>query len=317
MPPLARPDQAAPPARRGGRAPPAPRAPGRAPRWRRPWPRGRSRQRAKPRSPKPRTPRPCSTPTQAGTARRCHRTAPLILRQLKHRRHRHEEQQGQADRDGDRVEEGRADGHLLLGDRLVEEREDGAEQHDEGEADEQDVVEQERALPPERRVDAARRAQAVAPPGDEPEADDDHGEEEPDQERPEGRLGEGVHRLMTPERVRKVPRMVRAKVAIEQREVPHPQQSPALLDQDRVQVGGAAQPRQEGGVLDRVPAPEAAPAEHLVGPPGAEDDARPTGRSRRRASSAGISICHRSPTRPVASMPTAKANGTVKPTKPR
>ena len=58
-----------------------------------------------------------------------------------------------------------------------------------------------------------------------------------------------------------------------QREVPHPHQPAPLLDQHRVQVGRAAQPGQQRGVLDRVPAPEAAPAEHLVGPPGAEHDA--------------------------------------------
>ena len=56
------------------------------------------------------------------------------LAPAEHRRDRHEEEQGEAGRDGDRVEEGRADGHLLLGDRLVEERVHGAEQHDEGEA---------------------------------------------------------------------------------------------------------------------------------------------------------------------------------------
>src|SRR3546814_11507871 len=40
-----------------------------------------------------------------------------------------------------------------------------------------------------------------------------------------------------------------------------------------VEVGGAREPRQQRRVLDRVPAPEAAPAEHLVAPPRAEDDA--------------------------------------------
>ena len=40
-----------------------------------------------------------------------------------------------------------------------------------------------------------------------------------------------------------------------------------------MQVGGAGQPRQEACVLDRIPSPDAAPAEHLVAPPAAEDDA--------------------------------------------
>src|SRR5664280_838142 len=38
-------------------------------------------------------------------------------------------------------------------------------------------------------------------------------------------------------------------------------------------VGGRGQPGQQRGVLDRVPSPKAAPAEHLVTPPGPEHDA--------------------------------------------
>ena len=79
--------------------------------------------------------------------------------------------------------------------------------------------------------------------------------------------------VMTPERVRKVPRMVRAKVAMDSERFQTRMQAAPFLDQHRVQVGGAAQPGQQGGVLHRVPAPEPAPAEHLVGPPGAEHDA--------------------------------------------
>ena len=59
----------------------------------------------------------------------------------------------------------------------------------------------------------------------------------------------------------------------EQAEVPDPQHPSALLDEHRVDVGRARQPRQEAGVLHRVPRPHAAPAEHLVAPPAAEQDA--------------------------------------------
>ncbi len=58
-----------------------------------------------------------------------------------------------------------------------------------------------------------------------------------------------------------------------QREVPHPHQAPAFLDEDRVQVGRPAEPRQQGRILHRVPAPETTPAEHLVRPPGTQHDA--------------------------------------------
>ena len=188
MPPLARPTRPAPPpdvpgARRAHRQHEGAGRP-----WRPPWRRGRSRRAwPMPRRPNATHTTTVSTPIHAGMARRCHSTAAAHLAPAEHGRHRHQEEQGQADRDGHRVEEGRADRHLLLGDRLVEQREDGAEQDDEGEADEQHVVEEEGALPTERRVDAARRAQPVAAPGDETEADDDHGEEEADQQRPERR----------------------------------------------------------------------------------------------------------------------------------
>ena len=59
----------------------------------------------------------------------------------------------------------------------------------------------------------------------------------------------------------------------EQRQVPHPQHPPAFLHEHRVDVRGGGQPRQQAGVLDRVPRPHAAPAEHLVAPPAAEQDA--------------------------------------------
>ena len=59
----------------------------------------------------------------------------------------------------------------------------------------------------------------------------------------------------------------------QQRQVPHSEHAPTLLDHDRVHERGAGEPRQERRVLNRVPGPEAAPPEHLVGPPCTEDDA--------------------------------------------
>ena len=53
--------------------------------------------------------------------------------------------------------------------RLDDQREDRAEQHDEGEHGEQHVVGQERALARQRRVDRPGRAQPVAAPGDQRE----------------------------------------------------------------------------------------------------------------------------------------------------
>ena len=57
-----------------------------------------------------------------------------------------------------------------------------------------------------------------------------------------------------------------------QADVPDLQHPPVLLDHQRVQEGGAGEPGHQRGVLDRVPAPVAAPAELRVGPAGAEQD---------------------------------------------
>ena len=78
--------------------------------------------------------------------------------------------------------------------------------------------------------------------------------------------------LMTPERVRKVPENGEGEGGDRKRQVPDAHEPAAFLHQDRVEVGRPAQPGEEGGVLDRIPAPEASPPEYLVGPPGAEHD---------------------------------------------
>ncbi len=135
------------------------------------------------------------TPAQAAGARRRHSTPASTVRHDRAGASAIRTRSARPDRDRHRVEVGRTDGDLLVLERLVQEREQGAEQDHEGEADEEQVVEQERALPTERRVDPARRADAVAPPGDESEADHHDEQEEADQQRSEGRVAEGVHRL--------------------------------------------------------------------------------------------------------------------------
>ena len=63
--------------------------------------------------------------------------------------------------------------------------------------------------------------------------------------------------------------------ADDQARVPNLQHPPLLLDHDRVQEGGAEQPRHQRRVLDRVPGPVAAPAELGVGPAGAKQEPEP------------------------------------------
>ena len=149
-----------------------------------------------------------------------------------------------------------------------------ADQHREREQHEQQVVDQEQR----RRGRAPARARPPAASVSMRSASSDH---RPDQRQPPGRPGTSARsalwvkectELKTPERVMKVPRIVSRKVASDQRDRPALQHALALGEQRRVQRGGGGQPGQERGVLDRVPGPVAAPAEHLVGPPAAEHD---------------------------------------------
>ncbi len=90
---------------------------------------------------------------------------------------------------------------------------------------------------------------------------------------PIARVREGVHRLDDAGAGEERPEDREAERGAQQRQVPDAQHPAPLLHHDRVQVRGAAQPRQERRVLDRVPRPVPAPTQHLVAPPGAEDDA--------------------------------------------
>ena len=52
----------------------------------------------------------------------------------------------------------------------------------------------------------------------------------------------------------------------DQPHVPHFQHAALFLHHHGMQEGGAGEPRHQRGVLDRIPSPVAAPAEHGIGP---------------------------------------------------
>ena len=109
-------------------------------------------------------------PAHAGTSRRRRRSSPLAAR--------HGSSGPTAMRNSSAMPIGTrhplevrlADRQLAVLERLGEQREHRAGEHDERERGEQQVVEQERGLARHRRVDAARRAQRVAAPRDERDA---------------------------------------------------------------------------------------------------------------------------------------------------
>ena len=79
---------------------------------------------------------------------------------------------------------------------------------------------------------------------------------------------------IVPDRVRNVPRIVRAKAVITSTKF-HACSAPAPhLHQSRMEERGGHQPRHERCVLNRVPGPVATPRQHLVGPPATEGDAK-------------------------------------------
>ncbi len=69
-----------------------------------------------------------------------------------------------------------------------------------------------------------------------------------------------------PLRVRNVPKMLRKKRCDHQYDIPHLQHPALFLDHHGMQEGSPREPGQKRGVLDRVPTPVAAPAEHGVSP---------------------------------------------------
>ncbi len=229
-----------------------------------------------------------ATPMAAGTARRPRMTSADDLRHGRAGATAIRNSRPRPSGDDQPVEVGGADGHLGAAvECLVEEGEHRAEQDDEGEQHEQEVVGQEGAFAAEGRVDAAGRAQPVAPPGDEADPDGQDQAEEPQQQRPDGRGREGVHRLDDPRSGQEGAEDGEAEGGDDQGQVPHPQQAPALLDHDRVEVGGADQPRHATRRSPPGPRPRTRPSRAPGRTTRPRARCRRSGRSRRTASSGG------------------------------
>ena len=88
-----------------------------------------------------------------------------------------------------------------------------------------------------------------------------------------GSLAKACTEVSTPERTRKVPISDSEKVEDREQDGPDLQRIALLHHHRRMQQRGAGEPRHQRGVLDRVPEPEAAPAERVIGPVRAHGDA--------------------------------------------
>ncbi len=89
----------------------------------------------------------------------------------------------------------------------------------------------------------------------------------------------------TPDRVMNVPKIVRKNVTMTSETFQTFSIAAPLLHHHRVQEGRRREPRQQAGVLDRIPAPVAAPAQLFVRPERAERRGRPSGTATRSSSS--------------------------------
>ncbi len=142
-----------------------------------------------------------------------------------------------------------------------------------GERHEEQVVDQEDGLARDQRVDPLLRAQVVEPRDDQRRRADQDDADQAEDVGPDGAVAEGVDRLQHAGADEEGAEQRQREGGDDQAGVPDLQHPPLLLDHDRVQEGGADQPRHQRRVLDRVPGPVAAPAELGVGPAGAEQQA--------------------------------------------
>ncbi len=134
-------------------------------------------------------------PAIAGIVRRSRKSPERGLSPREDRTDRHQSEEREPERDRHRVEVRRSDRDLLASERLVEQREDRAEQDDEREGREKEIVQDERALAAEWRVDASRRPQPSPLHAIKPRPGREDDPEEPEQKRPDVRIAERVHRL--------------------------------------------------------------------------------------------------------------------------
>ena len=171
------------------------------------------------------------------------------------------------------VEPGRRQRGLVAGEQFRDQREEGAPEDDHGERDEQQVVDQEDGLARDQRVDSLLGAQVVEAGDDQRRrAEHDDGDQAEDVGA-DGVVAEGMDRLQDAGADQERAQQRQREGGDDEAGVPDLQHPALLLDDDRVQEGGADQPRHQGGVLDRIPGPVAAPAELRVGPAGAEQEA--------------------------------------------
>ena len=139
--------------------------------------------------------------------------------------------------------------------------------------DEEEVVEDERALAADRREEPALLHLRRADRKERERAADEKRQDGEDEDAARRVGGEGMHRCQHAGAHQERAEQRQREGEDGEEHGPHLERAALLHDDGGVKQRGPGQPRHEGSVLDRVPEPPAAPAELVIGPVGAHRDA--------------------------------------------
>ena len=226
-----------------------------------------------------RTPAPGRAPTAVtqppipGTRKRAPQALERRAPPRQQRRHAHQKQQRQAERDHDVVEPGLFERDLLAADCLRDHRKQRAPQDGDAACQQQQVVQHEAGFARDDVVHLRGALEIVEAREDQPHGGGNADGQERREVVADRRFGEGVDRIDHAGARHHGAEDAEEERGRDQHHVPDAQHALLLLHHHGVQVGGGTEPGQERGILHRVPAPIAAPAQRGVSPSRAEYDA--------------------------------------------
>ena len=182
----------------------------------------------------------------------------------------HQQHQCQHQRAVDLVIVGAGYRDFLLGEQLRQQRVHRPPQGSESDAQQQQVVQQERRLARQHCVQPPRAPHQVVAP-EKYRQRNRYAYRQEQQEYPaQRRCAERVHRRHRPAPIHKHSVQRQPESDINQHNVPHSEHPAPLLHHYGVDESGQRDPGHKGGVLHRIPEPETAPAQYRVGPPGTQ-----------------------------------------------
>ncbi len=155
-------------------------------------------------------------------------------------------------------------------------RAEAAPEDSDGQRDEDDIVQHKQRLTAKQTGEFVLVAQFTATPApdDQPDRDDRHRRPEQEHRQADLAAGEAVDTVDQAAAGGKCAEQDGGKRPDHQKHIPQLEHPALFLNHHAVDERGPDQPRQEGRILDRVPAPVAAPSQHIIGPASAEQQAK-------------------------------------------